>query len=97
MPSEAKEVPTGSVMLHNTFEKSGHMLTGRRGRGKRAGVGTTWITALRMQSTDGKEARARSRSDPGAKALVGGATGGHARADSEGDRRYIWSAEGKTA
>lgn len=97
MPSVAKEVTTGSVMLHNTFEKGGHMWTGRRGRGKRAGAGTTWITALRMQSTDGEEARARSRSDPGAKMPVGGATGVHARADSEGDRRYVWSAVGKPA
>lgn len=64
MPSVAKEVTTGGVMLHNTFEKGGHMRTGRRGRGKRAGAGTTWITALRMQSTDGEDARARSRSDP---------------------------------
>lgn len=96
MLSEADKVPRGSVILHNIFENGGHMLTRRRGRGKSAVAGTTWITAHRMQSTDGKEARARSRSDPGAKTLVGGVTGGHARAQSEGERRNTVSADGET-
>lgn len=96
MLCEADKVPTGSVIVHNIFGKAGHMLTRRRGRGKRAGAGTTWITVRRMQSTDGKETRARSRSDPVAKTLVGGATGGHTRAQSEGERRNILSPDGET-
>lgn len=64
------------MIPHIICEKGGHTQTGGRGRAQRAGAGTTWITAHRMQSTDGKEASARSRSDPGAKTVVGGATGG---------------------